>query len=109
MNEIYNNMIIESVQYYSIYHFEIREFLKEYGKKRMMEEIYNVIQYEDEENEVMELLQYIIRKPGKEITEVIKGMIREYYKYIEMGLITFKTRLLSKIMILNRMIKEGYI
>lgn len=107
--DIYNNMIIESVRYYSIYHFEIREFLQVYGKRRMMEDIRNAVRYNDEENEIMELLQYTVRKPGKEIIEEIQGMVREYYKYLEMRVITFKMRILSKIMIFNRMIKEGYV
>ena len=71
LNELMNNemccdLIIESVRYYSIYHFEIREFLRTYGKKRMMQEIRDTIKYDDVENEIMELIHYIVRNPYNE-------------------------------------------
>ena len=104
-----NDLIIESVGYYSLYNFEIREFLRVYGKKRMMQEIRDTIRYNDVENEIMELLQYIVCHPTIEISNSIRKLIQDYYGYKEKKVITFKIRTISKLIIINRMIKERYI
>lgn len=108
-NEMCCDLIIESVRYYSIYHFEIREFLRVYGKKRMIEEIRDTIKYDDVENEIMELIQYIVRHPYNETSDSIQKLIQDYYRYNERKVITFKIRTISKLIIINRMIKEGYV
>lgn len=108
-NEMYCDLIIESVRYYSFYQFEIREFLRVYGKKRMMEEIRDAIKYNDVENEIMELLQYIVCHPSSNAIDSIRKLVHDYYKYNEKKVITFKIRTISKLIIINRMIKEGYV
>ena len=108
-NEMYCDLIIESVRYYSFYQFEIREFLRVYGKKRIMEDIWDAIKYNDVENEVMELLQYIVRHPTSGTSDNIRKVIQDYYRYNEKKVITFKIRTISKLIIINRMIKEGYV
>lgn len=114
LNELMNNemccdLIIESVRYYSIYHFEIREFLRVYGKKRMMQEIRDTIKYDDVENEIMELIHYIIHHQNSDTSNNIRKLIQDYYRYSERKVITFKIRTISKLIIINRMIKEGYV
>ena len=108
-NEMCCDLIIESVRYYSLYHFEIREFLRTYGKKRMMQEIRDAIKHDEVENEIMELLQYVVRHPSSETSNGIRKLVQDYYRYSEKKVVTFKIRTISKLVIINRMIKEGCI
>ena len=106
---IYCDMIIESVRHYSIYYFEIREFLKVYGKRNMVEEIREVLRNDEMENEILDLIYYITRNSESEMALEIKKIIEEYRKYQELKIMTFQIRSLSKLIILNRMIREGYL
>lgn len=108
-NEMCCDLIIESVRYYSLYCFEIREFLRVYGKRRMMEEIRDAIKYDDVENEIMELIQYVVRHVNSDISNYIRQLIQDYYRYNQKKILTFKIRTISKLIIINRMIKEGYV
>lgn len=106
---IYCDMVIESVRYYSLYCFEIREFLRVYGKRRMMEDIWDAIKYDDVENEIMELLHYVISHPNSNASDSIRKLVYDYYRYNQKKILTFKIRTISKLIIINRMIKEGYV
>lgn len=108
-NEMCCDLIIESVRYYSLYHFEINGFLRGYGKKRIMQEIRNAIKYNEIENEIMEILQYVMHHPFSDTSNSIQRLVQDYYEYSEKKVITFQIRIISKLIIINRMIKEGYI
>lgn len=108
-NEMCYDLIIESVRYYSLYCFEIREFLRVYGKRRIMEDIRDAIKYDDVENEIMELLHYVISYPNSNASDSIRKLVYDYYRYNEKKILTFKIRTISKLIIINRMIKEGYV
>lgn len=108
-NEMCCDLIIESVRYYSLYCFDIREFLRVYGKRRMMEDIRDAIKYDDVENEIMELLHYVVSHPNSNASDSIRKLVYDYYRFNEKKILTFKIRTISKLIIINRMIKEGYV
>lgn len=108
-HEMCSDLIIESVRYYSICCFEMRDFVKKYGRKRMAEEIRKVIRYDEMENEIHDLMYYVARNQEYKIAQDIERMIEEYRKYEELKIVTFQIRAMSVLVIVNRMIKEGYL